>query len=57
MQELIERLKSQGLSEDHANKAIEVIKDFVKEKFPMFSEAIDDLFDKYSSNDNDYLQQ
>lgn len=56
MQELIERLKAQGLSDEHANKAIEVIKDFVKEKFPMFGGAIDDLFDKYNPND-DYLQQ
>ena len=54
MQELIERLRAQGLSEEHANKAIEVIKDFVKEKFPMFGGAIDDLFDKHG-NGNDYL--
>ncbi|GGB06725.1 hypothetical protein [Puia dinghuensis] len=47
MQELIDRLKSEGLTEDQAYKAIEVIKNFTKEKFPLFSGAIDKLFDKY----------
>jgi hypothetical protein len=56
MQELIDKLTAQGLSEEHAHKALEVIKDFVKEKFPMFGGAVDDLFGKYSSNDSDYLQ-
>ena len=44
MQELIERLKGAGLSEDQARKAIEIIKNFTKEKFPMFGGAIDGLF-------------
>ena len=57
MKELIERLKSQaGLNDQQAMKAIEVIKGFTKEKFPMFSGAIDNLFDKYDDTDkDDYL--
>lgn len=47
MQELVDRLLAQGLTEEQAYKAIEVIKTFTKEKFPFFSGAIDKLFDKY----------
>jgi hypothetical protein len=53
MEELIERLTSQGLTEEQAYKAIEVIKNFTKEKFPIFSGAIDKLFDKYSPREDD----
>jgi hypothetical protein len=49
MQELIDRLKAQGLTEEQAYKAVEVIKGYTKEKFPFFSGAIDKLFDKYGS--------
>jgi hypothetical protein len=49
MQELIDKLLAQGLTEEQAYKAIEVIKNFTKEKFPFFSGAIDKLFDKYGS--------
>ncbi|HZG25960.1 MAG TPA: hypothetical protein VEZ17_15335 [Chitinophagaceae bacterium] len=57
MDELIERLKQEaGLTTEQAGQAIEVIKEFTKEKFPMFAGAIDDLFDKYgSSNTQDFL--
>ena len=45
MNELIEQLKTKaGLNEDQAVKAIETIKDFVKEKFPMMAGAVDQLF-------------
>jgi hypothetical protein len=47
MQELIAKLMAEGLTEEQAYKAIEVIKGFTKEKFPFFSGAIDKLFDKY----------
>ena len=47
MQELIDKLLAEGLTEEQAYKAIEVIKNFTKEKFPFFSGAIDKLFDKY----------
>ncbi len=53
MQDLIERLKAQGLTEEQAYKAIDVIKNFTKEKFPLFSGAIDKLFDKYSPKEED----
>ncbi len=57
MKELIDRLKLQaGLTDEQAEKAIHVIKQFTKEKFPMFAGAIDKLFDKYSQGDKeDYL--
>ena len=44
MQDLINRLTSKaGISTEQATKAIETIKDFVKEKFPMMSGAVDNL--------------
>ncbi len=57
MKELIDRLKQQaGLTDEEAEKSIDVIKQFTKEKFPMFSGAIDKLFDKYGQVDkDDYL--
>lgn len=56
MQDLIQRLMAEGLNEQQAYKAIEVIKNFTKEKFPLFGGAIDKLFDKYSpKNDEDFL--
>ena len=54
MQELINRLTNAGLSEDHARKAIEIIKDFTKEKFPMFGGAIDGLFQD-AKEKNDFI--
>ena len=53
MQELIDRLMAQGLSENHAIKAIEVVKDFAKDKFPVFSGAIEKMFDKYKPKEED----
>jgi hypothetical protein len=45
MQELITQLTEKaGISADQANKAIATIKDFVKEKFPMLSGAVDNMF-------------
>jgi hypothetical protein len=44
MQELINRLCAEtGISPEQAAKSIEVIKDFVKEKFPMMAGAVDNL--------------
>ncbi len=44
MQELITRLTQQaGITPEQATKAVEAIKDFVKEKFPMMSGAVDNL--------------
>ncbi len=53
MKELIDRLMAQGLTEQQALKAIEVVKDFAKEKFPVFSAAIEKMFDKYKPRDED----
>ena len=53
MKELVDKLIAQGLTEEQAYKAIEVIKNFTKEKFPLFAGAIDKLFDKYSPRTED----
>ena len=56
MKELIDRLTAQGLSEQQALKAIEVVKDFAKEKFPVFAGAIEKMFDKYKpKEEEDFL--
>jgi len=45
MQELIEKLKTEaGLTEEQAKKAIETIKGYVVEKFPMLEGAVGNLF-------------
>ena len=45
MQELIDRLKTEaGLTEEQARKAIEAIKNFVVEKFPMLEGAVNNVF-------------
>ena len=57
MKELLDRLMAQGLTEQQALKAIEVVKDFAKEKFPVFSGAIEKMFDKYRPKDEeDFLE-
>ena len=57
MKELIERLQAQaGLTEDQALKAITLVKDNEKEKFPLFSGAIEKVFTKYApKEDEDFL--
>ena len=47
----------QALIFKQAHKAIEIIKDFAKEKFPIFGGAIDKLFTKYSNTkpDDDFM--
>jgi nucleoid DNA-binding protein len=45
MEELIEKLKADvGLTDDQAKKAIETIKNYVVEKFPMLEGAVGNLF-------------
>ena len=58
MKELIDRLQAEaGLSEEQAVRAITLVKDFAKEKFPLFSGAIEKVFTKYSpKEDEDFLQ-
>ena len=48
MKELLEKLKAEGLSDEQAMKAVEIMKNFAKSKFPLFGGAIDKLFDKHS---------
>jgi len=42
---------AEGLTESQAYKAVEVIKNFTKEKFPIFAGPIEKLFDKYKPQD------
>jgi hypothetical protein len=57
MKELVDRLIAQGLTEQQAYKVIEVIKDFAKEKFPVFAGAIEKMFDKYRpKEEEDFLE-
>ena len=45
MHELTEKLKAEaGLTDDQAKKAIETIKNYVVEKFPMLEGAVGSLF-------------
>jgi hypothetical protein len=45
MNEIIERLtKEADLSQEQAQKAVETIANFVKEKFPMIGGAVDQIF-------------
>jgi hypothetical protein len=53
MQELINKLVAEGLTEKQAYKAVEIIKDFAKEKFPLFAGAINKLFEKYNEKEED----
>ena len=47
MNELIERLVAEaGLTPEQAQKAIETIAGYVKEKFPMFGGAVNNIFKK-----------
>lgn len=54
MVDLIEKLKLEvGITDEQALKAIEVIKDYTKDKFPMFKGAIENVFKKYRPEDRD----
>ncbi len=57
MEELINRLKNDaGLTDAQALQSITIIKDFAKEKFPVFAGAIEKLFTKYSpKEDEDFM--
>lgn len=45
MQELIDKLKAEaGLTDEQAAKAIESIKNYIVEKFPMLEGAVSNLF-------------
>ena len=43
--ELIQQLKAKaGLNDDQANKVLDTIKEFIVEKYPMLSGAVNNLF-------------
>ena len=45
MQELIDKLKTEaGLTDEQAKKAIQSIRNFVIEKFPMLEGAVNNVF-------------
>jgi nucleoid DNA-binding protein len=45
MNELIDKLVQEaGISKEQAEKSLQVIVDFVKEKFPMLGGAVDNIF-------------
>jgi hypothetical protein len=53
MQELIDKImQNAGVTADQAAKAIEAVKDFVKEKFPMLGGAVDSMFASSSAGDD-----
>lgn len=57
MQELIDRLKeTAGITDEQAAKALEAIKDFVKEKFPMLGGAVDNMFGAAGKDEGDGLK-
>ena len=54
MHELISRLtQNAGITEAQAAKALETIKDFVKEKYPMLGGAVDNMFAASSTESDD----
>lgn len=57
MEELVRKLMAEGLTEEQAYKAVEIVKNFAKEKFPIFGGAIDKVFDKYAKKkeDDDFM--
>lgn len=56
MNDLIERLKAYaGLTDEQAAKALETIKDYVKEKFPMLAGAVDNLLSSSKKDDTDFM--
>jgi len=58
MQELIDKLKEKaGLTADQATNAIVIIKDYVKEKFPMLEGAVENMFGQQAaSNVSDFVK-
>jgi len=49
-------MKEGGMTEKQAWDSIRIIKDYAKNKLPVFKGAIDKLFDKYSLNqEEDFL--
>ena len=57
MEELVNKIsKSAGITAEQSMKALEAVKDYVKEKFPMMAGAVDKLFEGGDKKEEeDYL--
>ena len=58
MEELVNKIMANaGISADQSMKALEAVKDYVKEKFPMMAGAVDKLFEgEREKGGEDYLE-
>ena len=55
MEELINKISNNaGITDEQSMKALETVKDYVKEKFPMMAGAVDKLFEGGDKKDEDY---
>ena len=57
MEELVNKISNDaGITVEQSLKALETVKDYVKEKFPMMSGAVDKLFEGgEKKEEEDYL--
>jgi len=57
MEELVNKISnSAGITAEQSMKALEAVKDYVKEKFPMMAGAVDKLFEGGDKKEEeDYL--
>ena len=57
MEELVNKISnSAGITAEQSMKALEAVKDYVKEKFPMMAGAVDKLFEgDNKKEEEDYL--
>ena len=58
MEELVNKIMANaGITAEQSMKALESVKDYVKEKFPMMAGAVDKLFEGgEKKEEEDYLQ-
>ena len=57
MKELIEKIMTNAqITEPQALKALETVKDYVKEKFPMKAGAVDNLFASAENKEDDFME-
>ena len=56
MEELVNKISTNaGITAEQSRKALEAVKDYVKEKFPMMAGAVDKLFEGGDKKEEDYL--
>ncbi len=56
MEELLNKITAEaGISNEQAIKALDAVKDYVKEKCPMMAGAVDKLFEGDEKKEEDYL--